>query len=63
METPYRNNQMIEDLTHILRGDTKICVACDITLETEDIRTRSIKDWKKESYDFHKRPAIYVMQA
>ena len=63
METPYRNNQMIEDLTQILRGDTKICVACDITLETEDIRTRSIKDWKKETYDFHKRPAIYVMQA
>lgn len=63
METPYRNNQMIEDLTNILRGDTKICVACDITLETEDIRTRSIKDWKKETYDFHKRPAIYVMQA
>ncbi|MBS7334021.1 MAG: SAM-dependent methyltransferase [Weeksellaceae bacterium] len=63
METPYRNNQMIDDLTKILRADTKICVACDITLETEDIRTRSIKDWKKEDYDFHKRPAIYVMQA
>ena len=63
METPYRNNQMIEDLTKILRADTKICVACDITLESEDIRTRSIKDWKKEKYDFHKRPAIYVMQA
>lgn len=63
METPYRNNQMIEDLTKILRSDTKICVACDITLESEDIRTRSIKDWKNEKYDFHKRPAIYVMQA
>jgi 16S rRNA (cytidine1402-2'-O)-methyltransferase len=62
METPYRNNQMIDDLTKILRSETKICVACDITLETEDIRTRSIKDWKKETYDFHKRPAIYVMQ-
>lgn len=63
METPYRNNQMIDDLTKILRADTKICVACDITLETEDIRTRSIKEWKNEKYDFHKRPAIYVMQA
>ena len=63
METPYRNNQMIDDLTKILRSETKVCVACDITLETEDIRTRSIKDWKKETYDFHKRPAIYVMQA
>ncbi len=63
METPYRNNQMIDDLTKILRADTKICVACDITLESEDIRTRSIKEWKNEKYDFHKRPAIYVMQA
>jgi len=63
METPYRNNQMIDDLTKILHAETKICVACDITLESEDIRTRSIKDWKKEKYDFHKRPAIYVMQA
>lgn len=63
METPYRNNQMIDDLTNILHSDTKICVACDITLESEDIRTRSIKDWKNEKYDFHKRPAIYVMQA
>lgn len=63
METPYRNNQMIDDLTKILHSDTKICVACDITLESEDIRTRSIKDWKNEKYDFHKRPAIYVMQA
>lgn len=63
METPYRNNQMIDDLTKILRGDTKICVACDITLESEDIRTRTVKEWKSENYDFHKRPAIYVMQA
>ena len=63
METPYRNNQMVDDLTKILRADTKICVACDITLLSEDIRTRTIKEWKKETYDYHKRPAIYVMQA
>ncbi|WP_245752201.1 SAM-dependent methyltransferase [Algoriella xinjiangensis] len=63
METPYRNNQMVDDLTKILRSETKICVACHITLEDEDIRTLSIKDWKKEKYDYHKRPAIFVMQA
>ena len=43
METPYRNNQMVDDLTKILRAETKICVACHITLEDEDIRTLSIK--------------------
>lgn len=63
METPYRNNQMVDDLTKILRAETKICVACHITLEDEDIRTLSIKEWKNEKYDFHKRPAIFVMQA
>ncbi|MBF0596252.1 SAM-dependent methyltransferase [Faecalibacter rhinopitheci] len=63
METPYRNNQMIDDLVKLLHGETRICVACDITLESEDIRTRSIKEWKNEKYDFHKRPAIFVMQA
>ena len=63
METPYRNNQMVDDLTKILRAETKICVACHITLDDEDIRTLSIKEWKNEKYDFHKRPAIFVMQA
>jgi len=62
METPYRNNQMVEDLTNILKSDTKICVACHITLEDEDIRTLTAKEWSTEKYDFHKRPAIFVMQ-
>lgn len=63
METPYRNNQMVDDLTKILHSDTKICVACHITLDDEDIRTLTIQEWKTEKYDFHKRPAIFVMQA
>ncbi|WP_313387009.1 SAM-dependent methyltransferase [Chishuiella sp.] len=63
METPYRNNQMVDDLTKILHSDTRICVACHITLDDEDIRTLTIQEWKTEKYDFHKRPAIFVMQA
>ena len=63
METPYRNNQMVDDLTKILHSDTKICVACHITLDDEDIRTLTIQEWRTEKYDFHKRPAIFVMQA
>lgn len=62
METPYRNNQMVEDLTKTLKPETMICVACHVTLDDEDIRTLSIKDWIKEKYDYHKRPAIFVMQ-
>lgn len=63
METPYRNNQMVDDLTKILHSDTKICVACHITLDDEDIRTLTIQEWRTEKYDYHKRPAIFVMQA
>lgn len=63
METPYRNNQMVDDLTKILNPSTRICVACHITLEDEDIKTMMIKEWKKHTYDYHKRPAIFVMQA
>ena len=54
METPYRNNQMVDDLTKILHSDTKICVACHITLDDEDIRTLTIQESRTEKYDFHK---------
>ncbi len=63
METPYRNNQMVEDLTKFLNPSTRICVACHITLADEEIKSMPIKEWKKTRYDFHKRPAIFVMQA
>ena len=63
METPYRNNQMIDDLAKILHPNTLLCVACDITLATETILTKKSKDWHNNKIDFHKRPAIYILQA
>lgn len=61
IETPYRNNKLLEDLTQILQADTHLCIACDITLPTEFIVTKKISAWKKTSIDLHKRPTIFIV--
>lgn len=61
IETPYRNNKMIEDLSLTLHPDTQVCIACDITLPTEYIVTKNASYWKKNSPDLHKRPAIFIL--
>lgn len=62
IETPYRNNQLLSDLTQILTPQTQLCVACDITLESEFIKTQSISEWSKTKVDLHKRPCIFIIQ-
>ena len=62
IETPYRNNKMVESLARTLRGDTLICVACDITdPEHESITTMPASRWKNAKYDYNKRPAIFLI--
>lgn len=62
IETPYRNNQMLESLKVALHNQTKLCVACDITLPSEYIRTYTIEEWKKIKVDLHKRPTLFIIQ-
>ncbi len=62
IETPYRNNQMLESLKETLNQNTQICVACDITLPTEYIKTHSVNEWKKIKVDLHKRPTLFIIQ-
>ncbi len=62
IETPYRNNKLLEDLTNILQPNTKICVACDITLPSESIITKNASYWKKNKIDLHKKPTIFIIQ-
>ena len=62
IETPYRNNKMLEDICASLNEHTRICVACDITLPTEYIRTKTVKEWKQTVVDLHKRPSIFIIQ-
>ena len=62
IETPYRNNQMLESLINTLHPQTHICVACDITLTTEYIKTYTANNWKNIKVDLHKRPTIFILQ-
>lgn len=63
IETPYRNNQMLQSLIETLSPQTHICVACDITLSTEYIRTSTVDQWKKTKVDLHKRPTLFIIHA
>lgn len=62
IETPYRNNAFLEELVQTVHPQTRIGVACDITLETEYIKTQTAAQWKKGSLpDLHKRPCIFLL--
>jgi 16S rRNA (cytidine1402-2'-O)-methyltransferase len=63
IETPYRNNQLLETLTKTLSPQTRICIAVDITGPTESITTKSVTQWKAAMPQLHKRPAIFLMLA
>ncbi len=61
IETPYRNNKMLLDIVNTILPETKLCIACDITLPTEFILTRPASFWKSNLPDLHKRPAIFII--
>lgn len=61
IETPYRNNKLLEDLLQALQPNTHLCVAADLTLPTEFIKTFRVQDWKKVKVDLHNRPAIFII--
>jgi len=61
IETPYRNEKLVADLKSALAPNTKLCIACDITLPSEYIRTLEVKDWKNENPDLHKKPTIFII--
>ena len=62
IETPYRNKKMFTDLKSVLSPGTLLCIAIDISLPNEYIKTFTIAHWKKQSPDLHKRPAIFIIQ-
>lgn len=61
IETPYRNNKLLEDLLQTLQPSTHMCIAADLTLPTEFIKTLRVQDWKKVKVDLHNRPAIFII--
>lgn len=62
METPYRNNQLLEDLVKFCTPSTLICVACNLTMENEFVSTKTVKEWEQKKTDFHKKPAIFLLE-
>lgn len=61
IETPFRNNQILEDILKTCNGHTRLCVACNITAEDEQIISQPIEQWRKKKVDFHKKPAIFLI--
>lgn len=61
IETPYRNNQLLETLLKTCHFATRLCIAVNLTASNEFIRTKTIADWKKQIPDIHKQPAIFLI--
>jgi len=62
IETPYRNNQLLDTLLKTCKPSTKLCIAAELTSASEYIKTKTIATWKKEKTDFHKKPVIFLLQ-
>lgn len=61
IETPYRNNAMLESLLASCHGDTLLTLACDLTLDSELLRTQPIASWRGELPDLGKRPTVFLL--
>lgn len=61
IETPYRNNKMMEEILKTCRPQTKLCIAANITCEGEYIRTKTVKEWKGNLPDLNKIPCIFLL--
>lgn len=61
IETPFRNNAMIDDLVKNCHPTTMLCVASNITMEDEKIVSKPISEWKKIKYDWNKKPAVFLL--
>lgn len=61
IETPFRNNQILEDILKTCNPRTRLCVACNVTAEDEQIISQPIEQWRKKKPDFHKKPAIFLI--
>ena len=61
IETPYRNMKTLADILSVCQPETKLCIAADITLSTEYIKTKSVQGWKNNLPDLNKRPCIFIL--
>ena len=63
IETPYRNDSLFADILSVCGGETKVCVAANITMPDAYIKTRKVSEWKKEGLVIGKRPCVFLILA
>lgn len=63
IETPYRNTKLMQSITELCAGKTLLCVATDVTLPSEQIRTQSVAGWRKAPLDLDRRPSVFLLLA
>ena len=63
IETPYRNNQLLETILKTCKPSTRLCIAAELTSKNEFIKTKSMAEWKNEKIDLHKKPVIFLLLA
>ena len=63
IETPYRNEALLGALLETCKPTTRLCVAADLTLDSESVRTRTVADWRRARVLVGRRPAVFLLQA
>jgi 16S rRNA (cytidine1402-2'-O)-methyltransferase len=61
IETPFRNNSLLDDILKTAQAKTRLCIACDLTSPTEFVQTKTIAEWQKKVPELHKRPTIFLL--
>ena len=61
METPFRNNHLLEDLLNDCMDNTFLCIAFDLTLHSERIQTMNIAEWRDKAFSLEKRPTMFLI--
>jgi 16S rRNA (cytidine1402-2'-O)-methyltransferase len=61
METPFRNQNMLDEILKTCLDETMLCIACDLTLPTEYIKTQAVKAWRQNKESFQKRYCIFLL--
>lgn len=61
IETPYRNSALFDALVKTCKADTLLCIAADLTAETEFVRTLTIGDWRRQAPELNRRPAVFLL--
>ena len=62
IETPYRNQKLLESLVFTCHDDTVLCIACNLTLASEYISTRTVREWRHSLPELNEKPAIFLLQ-